>query len=85
MKTALLVLSAVAAFASVVHGFRGGAPSAACLQVSPVAGGHLADPQNTPSPYNITGLPSEYTPGEAYTCKSRVWYTPNAAGVQRYI
>lgn len=85
MKTALLVLSTVAAFASIVHGRSTGAPNDACLQVSPTAGGHLVGPQNTPSPYNITGLPSEYTPGEAYTCKSRVWYTPNAAGVQRYI
>ena len=77
MKTALLVLSAVAALASVVHGFPGGAPNDACPQVSPTAGGHLVGPQNTPSPYNITGLPSEYTPGETYTCKSRrgAWCT----------
>ena len=77
MKTALLVLSTVAAFASIVHGRSTGAPNDACLQVSPTAGGHLVGPQNTPSPYNITGLPSEYTPGETYTCKSRrgVWCT----------
>ena len=69
--TALLVLSTVAAFASIAHGRSTGAPNDACPQVSPTAGGHLVGPQNTPSPYNITGLPSEYTPGETYTCKSR--------------
>ena len=77
MKTALLVLSAVVAFATIALGLPGGAPNDACPQVSPTAGGHVVGPQNTPSPYNITGLPSEYTPGETYTCKSRrgAWCT----------
>ena len=88
MKTALLVLSAAVAFTSIGHGLPGGAPNEAyaCPTMSPSVAGH-GSPQNTPSPYNITGLPSEYTPGATYTCKSRrgVWYTRNAAGMQRYI
>ena len=87
MKTALLVLSTIAAFASIAHGLPGGAPNDACPQVSPTAGGHLVGPQNTPSPYNITGLPSEYTPGAAYICKPRrgVWFTQRSRHAEIFL
>ena len=86
MKTALLVLSAVVAFASVAHGRSTGAPNAACLPVSPSVTEHSAGPQSIPSLYSITGLPSEYTPGETYTRKSRrgVWYTQYSRHTEVY-
>ena len=77
MKTALFAVFTVVAFASVVHGLSSGAPDGACAGVSPNPTQHGADPQITPSPYNIAGLPSQYTPEARYLCKSRrgVWCT----------
>lgn len=61
-------------YASAADGFSSGAPEAACAAVSPSPAsppnGHGALPQTTQPPYNVSGLPLEYTPGAAYTCKS---------------
>ena len=59
----------VVAFASVAYSFPSGAPPQACNMVSPQPG-HGGAPSNALSPYNVSGLPSEYIPGTTYICKS---------------
>ena len=67
MKTGFSAAFTFVAIASVAYGFPGGAPNSACASVSPSS--PHASPQTTPSPYNVSGLPLEYTPGAEYTCK----------------
>jgi hypothetical protein len=63
----LLILAVVCAG---VKGLPGGAPNAACANVSPNPAEHTGPPQVTTSPYNLTfhmGSTTQYNPGEAYT------------------
>ena len=68
MTTALFAALSVVAFASFAYGLPTGAPDAACASVTASMTGH-GSPQLTLSPYNLSGLPLEYTPGATYNCK----------------
>ena len=68
MKTALFAVFTLVACAPVVYGFPRGTPNGACDAVSTSLQPH-GPAQIPPSPYNIAGLPSQYTPGATYNCK----------------
>ena len=67
MKTALCATISIVAIAAIAYGLPTGAPDTACDAVSPSS--PHAPPQTTPSPYNVSGLPLEYTPGIEYQRK----------------
>ena len=70
MRTVLGVLCICLVF-NAVHGRVIGAPSEACANVSPDAGRHGAAAQTGTSPFTLTiqDNPTEYIPGQQYTCE----------------
>ena len=70
MRTILGVLC-ICLLLNVVHGRSGGAPDSACAGVSPDASFHGAGAQTSTSPFTLTiqGNPTEYIPGQQYTCE----------------
>ena len=56
---------------NMVSGRSGGAPNEACPNVTPNPAMHGAAAQAGASPFTLTvqGSPTEYVPGQQYTCK----------------
>ena len=67
----VFALVPIALLFNVILGYPDGAPNKACISISPDPKAHGAPPQRSRSPFILTiqGNPTEYVPGQQYTCE----------------